>query len=272
VAADCTCLDVGAYLGSLNPTPAQGATDGTQHAAAPKPSHQQSPHHQQQQQQPEWVPAGTPIANMHSAVVAVATQLQPSSLQPLAEGDPPPAVASPSVEDGALRLALQGERGEVWVAGQGVAAGYLRDPPLTAQRFRRIRLTRTAPLTVADTTKPQRSPGRQAAAGGQQVPPPGGTVVVGTGAEAAAEALFFCTGDLGVLSPDGGLPIRSRVCGRGALVLCIAIGALKPATHYPTVLPISAGSHRDTAYLAGPHPSNFPYACAPCPCLESQAR
>ncbi|MFF3689544.1 amino acid adenylation domain-containing protein [Streptomyces sp. NPDC002187] len=63
-------------------------------------------------------------------------------------GSPLPHL-SIELRDDALRLVEDGEPGEMWVAGAGVAAGYLNRPELTAERFRTIdgrRLYRTGDL------------------------------------------------------------------------------------------------------------------------------
>ncbi|MET8101553.1 amino acid adenylation domain-containing protein [Streptomyces sp. NPDC005236] len=63
-------------------------------------------------------------------------------------GSPLPHL-SIELRDDALRLVEDGEAGEMWVAGAGVAAGYLNRPELTAERFRTIdgrRLYRTGDL------------------------------------------------------------------------------------------------------------------------------
>jgi acyl-CoA synthetase (AMP-forming)/AMP-acid ligase II len=119
-----------------------------------------------------------------------------------------------------------GQAGEVWVAGEGLAAGYLSAGSEAASRFRRFALRLpelTAPLGAQGASKSNRvvssadaMDAEAAAAGGETgsaaAAPP--SWVAGPGGEAGgeqAERRWFRTGDLGRLLPDGEQPLPDQL-------------------------------------------------------------
>jgi non-ribosomal peptide synthetase component F len=159
VAADCTAFEVPPPRGAGGPATRQDAGAG---GGAPGRGAQSAGRGAEQ----GLVPAGRPIDGFQIAIVAAADDDGGG-------GGGGAALASPQVLPA-------GQVGEVWVAGAGLAAGYLDSPELTSSRFVQLRLEPASAQHLLLAPGALQHPGQPA-------------------------ARFFRTGDLGFVGPGDGL-------------------------------------------------------------------
>lgn len=178
-----------------------------------------------------WVPVGQPIPNMHIAIVqrtdtrsnglsSITTSSEDSGLDskicrallPCADPSPDghddaaaaaggvstalPAESAPVTthQQPCPQLVPVGDVGQVWVSGPGLAVGYLHDEHNTQQRFKRLL------LSAGEVVEHRRL----------------SLVPVEQSQTVTASQLYFHTGDLGRLLPDGefkqSVQTRFNVC------------------------------------------------------------
>lgn len=150
------------------------------------------------------IAVGYPIAHMLVMVVCDESCGQPLSTEAQDERGPGSSSAASVAPGGPLadlsggswKLCGRGQRGEVWAAGPGVAAGYFGRPQLTAERF----------CSVPAASVWQWLQTKDAALLAGQ----GAGQDVSVAADAGASLTFFRMGDIGWVDEAGALHVTDR--------------------------------------------------------------
>jgi hypothetical protein len=190
VAADCTAFEV-PFLREEEGLGTEDSTTGSRQAGQGAAGAEGAAQAARQ----GYVPAGRPIDGFQLAIIATAaaeggggsaTQPKDSELNPnqpaaAAAGAGAPGssanTSTPACSTPGPRVLPAGQAGEIWVAGAGLAAGYLDSPELTSRRFVQLQLDRASAQHLL-------------------LPP---------GAAPQLQARYFRTGDLGFIGPADGL-------------------------------------------------------------------